>query len=224
MRLALPVGGIMKNIAIIAFVGALSTSTAFAADLGIVQQPAPAAYTSGAFDWSGFYAGANLGYGWTELEDNGLTLDGIDGILGGVQVGYNYDFGGFVLGLEGDIQLSDMNFTQDLGGATGGIGVDYFGTLRARAGVAVDRFMPYVTGGVAWARGAYSISAPGISVELEDNFVGWTVGGGVEYAVTDNVTVKGEYLYADFGEADFGTGDDVNFTSHIVRAGVNFKF
>lgn len=224
MRLALPVGGIMKNIAILAFVGALSTSTAFAADLGVVQQPAPAAYTSGAFDWSGFYAGANLGYGWAELEQGGFTLDDLNGALGGVQIGYNYDFGGFVLGLEGDVQISDVKYSEELGGATSEIGIDYFGTVRARAGLAVDRFMPYVTGGVAWARGSVSGSAPGFSVEVTDNFVGWTVGGGVEYAVTDNITVKGEYLYVDFGAADFDTGVDINLTSHVVRAGVNFKF
>ena len=214
----------MKNIALIAFVGALSTSTAFAADLGVVEQAAPAAYTAGAFDWSGFYAGANLGYGWAELEQGGFTFDDIDGALGGVQVGYNYDFGGFILGLEGDVQISDVKYSEDLGGATGEIGIDYFGTVRARAGLAVDRFMPYVTGGVAWARGSVSVSGPGFSVEVTDNFVGWTVGGGVEYAVTDNITVKGEYLYVDFGAADFDTGVDINLTSHVVRAGVNFKF
>lgn len=214
----------LNKFAFMAIAGLLSTSTAFAADLGIVQQPAPTAFTS-AYDWSGFYAGANLGYGWAEIEQGGFAFDDINGVFGGVQAGYNYDFGGFVLGVEGDVQLSDIKYSEDLGGGvTGELGIDFFGTVRARAGLAVDRFMPYVTGGVAWARGSISVSGGGGSVEFTDNYLGWTVGGGLEYAVTDNVTVKGEYLYTDFGAADFDTGVDVNLTSHVVRAGVNFKF
>lgn len=215
----------MKNIALIAFVGALSTSTAFAADLGVVQQPAPAAYTAAAFSWTGFYAGVNGGYGWAEIEDGGFTFEELDGWFGGAQVGYNYDFGGFVLGVEGDIQLSDINYSEEIvPGLTGEIGIDSFGTIRARAGYAVDRFLPYVTGGVAWARGSISASGGGTSLSFEDNFVGWTIGAGLEYAVTDNVTIRGEYLYTDFGTADFDSGADVGLTSSIVRAGVNFKF
>lgn len=213
----------MNKIAFVAIAGLFSTSTAFAADLGIVQQSAPAAYTS-AYDWTGFYAGANAGYGWAEIENSGVTFDDINGVFGGVQVGYNYDFGGFVLGLEGDIQLSDISYSETLGGVSAEVGIDYFGTVRARAGLAVDRFLPYVTAGVAWARGSGSTSAGGVSAKVEDNFVGWTVGGGVEYAVTDKISIKGEYLYTDFGTADFDTGFDIGLTSHVVRAGVNFKF
>jgi outer membrane immunogenic protein len=215
----------MKNIALIAFVGALSTSSAFAADLGIVQQPAPAAYTSGAFDWSGFYAGANLGYGWAEAEVFGVSFGDFDGVLGGVQVGYNHDFGGFVLGVEGDIQLSDVKYTEDFGGgASAGAQLDSFGTIRARAGYAVGNFLPYVTGGVAIGNASLSAAAGGMSVTIDETYVGFVVGGGLEVAVTDNVSLKGEYLYTDFGTADFDTGTDIGLTSHVVRAGVNFHF
>ena len=216
----------MKRIALLAALAALSTSSVLAADLGIVNTAAPASYTeSSAFNWTGFYAGANGGYGWAEIEDAGLTFDELDGWFGGVQAGYNHDFGGFVLGVEGDIQLADIGYSEELvPGITSEIGIDAFGTLRARAGVAADRFMPYVTGGLAWARGSVSVSGGGVSIEAEDDYVGFTIGAGLEAAVTDNVTIKAEYLYADFGDADFDTGVDIGLTSHIVRVGLNYKF
>jgi len=216
----------MKKILLVAAVAALSTSSAMAADLGVVYSPEPANYTaSSSFDWSGFYAGVNGGYGWAEIESGGLSFDELEGVFGGAQVGYNFDMGGFVLGVEGDIQLSDIGYEEDLGGGvTGEVGIDSFGTLRARAGFAVDRFMPYVTGGLAWARGSVTLSDGVVSADIEDDYFGYTIGAGVEAAVADNVTIKAEYLYANFGDADFDTGVDIGLTSHIVRVGLNYKF
>lgn len=216
----------MKKIAILALVGAVGVSTsAMAADLGVISQPAPETFVSDTYDWSGFYAGLNLGYGWAEADVLGITDDFGNGVFGGAQVGFNYDFGGFVLGAEGDIQLSDISRTEDLGGGfSGTTSIDNFGTVRARAGVAVDRFLPYVTAGFAWANATISATTPAGSGEVDDNYAGWTVGAGAEYALTDNVSIKAEYLYLDFGGADFGTGTDIDLTSHVVRAGLNYQF
>lgn len=217
----------MNKFVLVAIVGALSTSTAFAADLGVAYQAPSVVYTqASAFDWTGFYAGINAGYGWAKVESGGIVNnDDVKGWLGGAQVGYNHDFGGFVIGVEGDIQLSDVKYKQDLGGGVNvEAGLESYGTVRARAGVAVDRFLPYVTGGVAWGRGVIKASGPGGSISINDDYVGWTVGAGLEYAVADNVTVRGEYLYTDFGKRDFGTGVDIDFKTSVVRAGVNFKF
>nr|WP_314255909.1 porin family protein [uncultured Devosia sp.] len=224
----------MNKFALVAAAGVLSTSSAFAADLYIAPQAQPApTYNTSVYDWSGFYAGVNLGYGWAEYDLNDVTgpvtIDDIDGILGGAQVGYNHDFGGFLLGAEADFQFSDIN--RSITGAAGSfdVGIESFGTVRARAGLAVDRFLPYVTGGLAWANGSATVVGAGLGTLLDEDetYVGYTIGAGVEYAVTDNVTVKGEYLYADFGSKDFSTAAgtlNTNLDAHVVRAGLNYKF
>lgn len=213
----------MNKFALIAVAGVLSTTAVSAADLAVAYQPTTVAYSpSSAFNWSGFYAGVNGGYGWGEFSGAvGAPIDQLNGVLGGVQVGYNYDFGGFVLGVEGDVQLANMK--RSVGGGT--VGIEQFGTVRARAGLAVDRFLPYVTGGLAVANG--NMSDP--THNENKVHVGWTVGAGVEFAVTDSITLKTEYLYADFGKASYAGpggvgGGDINVRAHIVRAGVNFKF
>lgn len=216
----------MKKLVITSFATVLLAGSAFAADLGYINQPAPVAYTShvSAMDWTGFYAGVNAGYGWASAESLGVTADDGRGLFGGAQIGYNHDFGGFVLGLEADLQLSDIHYEETVSGVTGRTAIDNFGTVRARAGIAVDRFLPYVTGGFAWGNAAISLSSGGTTLSLDDTYKGWTVGAGAEYAVLDNVSIKGEYLYTDFGAADFGSGVDINLKSHAVRAGVNFHF
>ena len=219
----------MNKFALIAIAGVLSSTAVSAADLGTAHQPSAVVHsTTSAFNWSGFYVGANAGYGFgrAQLSGNVVLDQDIKGVLGGVQAGYNYDFGGFVLGVEGDFQFADLKYTETVGGTTSTFSVDRFGTVRARAGVAVDRFLPFVTGGVAIANGKVRAeNAGGVVLDVNQTSVGWTLGAGLEYAVTDNVTVKAEYLYTDFGKATFaGTNVDFAAKSNIVRAGVNFKF
>lgn len=218
----------LNKFAIVAFATVLSTSTVFAADLGVTNW-SPTSSTSDAFDWTGFYAGFNLGYGWTDIRAGNLPplLGDTKGVLGGAQIGYNYDFGNFVLGVEGDVQASGMTFRENFLGTDLDYNVNAFGTVRARAGVTIDRFLPYITGGLAIANG--NIKGPAIGYDENQTFVGWTIGAGVEAAVAENVTVKVEYLHTDFGNKDFFSGLipgglDVNLKSNIVRAGVNFKF
>lgn len=205
----------MKNIAILGAVVALGFGgAAHAADLGVVQ--APATYSSASqFDWTGFYAGINGGYGWADVSVAGFKLMDGEGTFGGLQVGYNHDFGDFVFGVEADAQLSGI---KDNGGFA--YTLDNFGTVRARAGWSVDRFLPYVTGGLSWGN-ATAVGAP----QEHETYIGWAAGAGLEVAVTEQLSVKGEYLYLDFGGAGFGAGGlDLDLKAHVVRAGLNYKF
>lgn len=215
----------MKKTFLAAALVAAMPVSAFAADLGVVNTAAPVAYESPSFSWTGFYLGANVGYSWAEIDDGtfgaGVVFDNeIDGISGGIQAGYNYDFGGFVLGLEADAQLANIEETYSFVGGDVDYGINSFGSVRARAGVAIDRALPYITGGLAWANA--EIDTPAGS---DDNTLwGWTIGAGLEYAVADNITVKGEYLYADYDGETYFDAFDSDFTTHTVRLGLNYKF
>lgn len=221
----------MNKFILAAVAGVLSTTAVSAADLAVAYQPGTVAYSpASAFNWSGFYAGVNGGYGWAQFSPSGAAaIDDLKGVTGGIQVGYNHDFGGFVLGVEGDVQLADIKHTRTIGATTGTFNIDRFGTIRARAGAAIDRFMPYVTGGVAIANGHINISDGVTTYDENKAHIGWTIGAGVEFAATDNITIKAEYLYADFGKATYAgpvgaIAADVHAKASIVRGGVNFKF
>ncbi|MGX8008882.1 outer membrane protein [Mesorhizobium sp. ORM8.1] len=204
----------------------LATGSAYAAD---VLQEAPVAAS---YDWTGAYIGVNAGggFGTFNLSPSGGGPGGFDlsasGFLGGVQAGYNWQSGQFVYGVEADFQASDVKADISLGGPSIDVKVDWFGTLRARIGYTpVDRFMVYATGGLAY--GHEKIEAPGTS--LSKTKAGWTVGGGAEYALTNNWSLKSEYLYTDLGKATFdaglgGPGIEAKVPFHTVRVGLNYKF
>lgn len=223
--------------------------------------PAPGFASGPAFSWSGFYLGANAGAVWGRHAYDplvvGLTLfDGFtaesDGaaFLGGVQAGYNWQLDRFVLGVEGDLQgtaLEAAVAVQGLPGApAGGALFDHFtaetnwtGSLRARAGVTVDRFLLYATGGLAVADVDVTADYAGTlafgRLLFTDNraHVGWTLGAGVEAAVTSHLSLGLEYRYADFrGEPYFlgtlpGTVTavtaDVDLQTHQVIGKVNYR-
>ncbi|KKC40885.1 hypothetical protein WH87_01570 [Devosia epidermidihirudinis] len=208
----------MNKTALVVALAAFGFSgAASAADLGVVNTNAPAAYLApAAFDWTGFYAGVNGGYGQADVFFAGNKMFDGEGAFGGVQVGYNHDFGGFVFGVEADAQLSGIK-NERFGGT---YALDNFGTVRARAGFAVDRFLPYVTGGLSWA----NVTASNAALSVQDTYVGWAAGAGVEVAVTDNISVKGEYLYLDLGGAKFAGNIAADLSAHIARVGLNYKF
>ena len=209
---------LLASVALFGFAGAAS-----AADLPVrAAPPAPIIAAAPIFTWTGFYVGVNAGYGWSDDDFDTVALaddDNDGGFIGGAQVGYNYQIGSFVVGLEGDIQYADFGregaFDVDGDGTEDGVfeSSDWFGTVRARAGVAFDRALIYATGGFAFA----------------DDATGWTVGGGVEYAFTNNLSAKIEGLYVNL-EADdniYGpgaTGGNDNSEFGVVRAGLNYRF
>ncbi|MGA2566804.1 MAG: outer membrane protein [Pseudolabrys sp.] len=199
---------------------------AFAADM---PTPFKAPAYAAPFNWSGFYLGINGGYGWgksswTDPLSGGTTGDfNLSGAMAGGTVGYNLQTGQFVLGVEGDIDYSWMTGTD----ATGCCQTrnDWFATARGRLGYAFDRWMPFLTGGAAF--GDVKMNTVGASETATR--IGWTAGGGLEYAFMGAWSAKVEYLYADLGKASCsaatcGVTTDVTFKANIVRAGVNYHF
>lgn len=202
-------------------IGALMmASGAYAADLPRRTAPvAPAVRAMPAFTWTGFYAGVNAGYGFGSY--SGTATPGFSsprGFVGGGQIGYNHQIGQFVAGLETDLSYSGMS---DKLANVGKERVGYIGTVRGRLGYAVDRFLPYVTGGFAYG-GTELLTGAGRASQVQ---TGWVLGAGVEYAITNNLTARVEGLYVDLSDKRvYGgpakTGTEVG----IVRAGINAKF
>ena len=148
-------------------------------------------------------------------------------MVGGT-IGYNWQSAQWVFGLEGDINWTNIEgSTNTLCPAGCRTENSWLATARARVGYAVNRVLPYVTGGLAV--GDINASTPGFT-GAEDTKIGWTVGGGLEFVIAGNWTAKAEYLYVDLGKFNCGLGcgafvtDNVSFTTHIARGGVNFRF
>lgn len=225
----------MKRILIAVFgISAMAgLGTASAADL---PRQAPVykapAYVAPINNWTGFYVGLNGGGGWGSSKWTGLgnSFDVSGGLVGGT-VGYNWQFGTWVIGLEGDADWANIKGSTACGATTCETKNDFLATIRGRVGYAFDRWLPYVTGGAAI--GSLKASSPGFS-SVSDTNVGWTIGAGMEYAFAPNWSAKVEYLYVDLGSIDCGTafnacnfgpgGNKVDFTTNVVRGGVNFRF
>jgi outer membrane immunogenic protein len=229
---------IMHFIAASAIALGMATS-AKAADVIANEEPAPE-YAPPAFTWSGFYIGAQAGYGWGksrgafEIADFSTEVKP-SGWLGGVYGGYNWEAGsGFVIGAEADIVYSGMK--KDVSYVFAATPADTFreevrarweGAVRARAGYAVDRFLPYIAGGFAFGKVEHDIRYALTDFEKRQTRTGWTIGGGVDYAATDNLILRLEYRYVDLGKEKFTYIADeyeTKFKAHEVRLGVAYKF
>jgi outer membrane immunogenic protein len=194
-----------------------SIGAAAAADLGTPSYtPSPGPAIPG-FSWTGPEIGALLGYGFGQSKIGSAKADA-DGVTGGAYAGYNFAISNFLLGVEGDITASGMQ-----GGNSGfTVSNPWNGTLRARAGVSVDRFLFYGTGGFAFGDEKVSNAASSDSSVQS----GWTAGLGAEAAVTNNVTARLEYRYTDLGNHTFATAPNTNvgFTSSQIYGGLGVKF
>jgi len=210
----------------LAFVAA---SPASAADMPGGYRPA---YVAPAAGWSGFYAGLNGAYGWGQSDWSGGATGSNSpaGGLFGATLGFNVQSGAFVFGAEGDIDgnwMRDSNSTGSGFCSSPGCGIQtsWYATTRGRIGYAFDRALFYGTAGAAF--GDLQMMANGGSVTADR--VGWTAGVGLEYAFLGPWSAKIEYLYADLGSATCGaavcgTNTAVNFTTNIIRLGVNYRF
>jgi outer membrane immunogenic protein len=252
---------------VIAAATALLTLPAGAADLPrkapAYVPPAPPPFT-----WTGFYGGIHAGWGWSDTSADivgnvgGLTVFdpaslglNSNGVVGGIQVGYNWQFApNWVLGIEGDISGTGIHDTVVGPGVTiGGVpllGLNHFAerdikwlaSIRGRLGFAADRWLLYVTGGGAWGGFDFTFGpdlgvfgGPGL-LTGDKTRSGWTVGGGVEYAFTNNWTGRIEYLFYDLGDitntrtfliggvTPLTTTTAVDTQINVVRLGVNYKF
>lgn len=211
----------------------LSSTSAFAADAIVYNEPAPV--VADTFSWTGGYIGLNAGYAGgkfksdlTNGEDTLSLRDNASGFIGGVQAGYNWQFDRTIVGIETDFQGSGVKSEFSVEGLALGTKVSWFGTTRARLGYTpVDRFMVYATGGVAYGK-VKTFADLDESSSVSKTKVGYTVGAGAEYAITNNVTLKTEYLYTDLGKLKFDSNEGVYGEAksqfHTVRVGVNYKF
>ena len=227
----------MKRILWAGAIALVAGGQALAADLPPPVAPrAPATYvptTAPVYNWSGIYIGANGGYtfgtsSWSNPAIGIATGNfNTNGYLAGGTIGANYQWGGAVLGVEGDWDWSNLNGTSNIGGCGPGCETkaDWLSTVRGRAGWAIDRVLLYGTGGAAFAPVQAGFNGGPFQSTTQ---VGWTAGAGLEFAFAPNWTAKAEYLYADLGSSNctvdcFGN-TSVKFTENIVRAGINFKF
>jgi outer membrane immunogenic protein len=225
---------------------ALGAATqAFAADLPPPMAPpprAPAAYVpvSPAYNWSGFYIGLNTGYGFgnSTWETPASSSFSVNGAMAGATLGWNYQIGQLVLGIEGDYDWQNVRGSRNTGGCVGLAGPpvfaggcdtasNWYGTFRGRLGYAMDRIMVYGTAGGAVSDIKASTAALPWTSNTE---LGWAAGAGIEGAITDNLTAKVEYLFTDYGNFNCPAGScglgagNVKFYENMVRVGLNYKF
>lgn len=224
-------------IAAAAIFGGLTVAAA-AADLQRpMPAPAPAPYpesiVSYGFKWTGAYVGANVGSRWVDTNVSSLGSSfglNSNSAVGGLQAGYLWQMGALVLGAEADFDWGANEKSGVSGIGTVTTSLDWQSTLRARAGYAFDQFLIYGTGGVAFAGVEAKGNGSAVTATQSDTRTGWTVGGGLEYAFSNNISLRGEYLYSDFGSMDVtypATGlanNKQDITSSLGRLGVNFKF
>lgn len=190
-----------------------------AADIGRDPGPyyspptyAPASIES--YSWMGPYIGFNVGYQWGNVTNNPTRPTGI---AGGVQGGYNYQAGQFVLGGETDLQASAADDTF----APWKFANPWFGTIRGRAGVALNNVLLYGTGGMAYGGGRGQLAG----ASETRTHLGWTAGLGIEVGLTPNWSAKAEYLYIDLNERGYTVVSTQNgFESNLLRFGVNYRF
>ncbi|WP_160008844.1 outer membrane protein [Rhizobium sp. 18055] len=186
----------------------------FAADM-ITEEAAPQAQEQAYsfYDWSGFYLGAQGGYSWNQASYPGADQK-LDSGSFGAHAGYNFQHGNIVYGIE-----NDFNYNFEKSDETG---LEWDASGRARVGYAWDRTLFFATAGLAAAGAKVDVPAAG---KKDDILIGWTAGGGVEHAITDNILVRGEYRYSDFGKKDFGsTIGEVGATQNKFVVGASYKF
>ena len=259
-----------------ALIAIMAGGSAGAADLSRPVYKAPPALAP-VYSWTGCYIGGNVGGGWGDQTANlapssdaasqafwnpafnaGAAPSAFkyttDGVIGGAQVGCNYQTGSFVWGVEADFDGANITGSESI--STSGIApfvpgsfsssqkLDYLGTVRGRLGFTpADRWLVYATGGLAYGETKYNLNFafPGSddfhSISASNTSTGWTAGAGVEWAFWANWSVKAEYLYVDLGDSTFTStpsGRAANLATtltekfenkyNIVRAGLNYKF
>ena len=279
------------SIAVAAISAIAFAQVASAADL---PRKAPAAPPPApVFGWTGFYAGLNVGYGWGSADIDSYSANDPamvawfnafgtpplmalkpSGVLGGLQLGYNWQLGSnWLVGLETDFNWSDINGSSSVGGLIAGVvpfsvtaedRVKWFGTVRARLGyLPVDKLLAYVTGGFAYGRvqqaatyvnnsagvffsssGSYSFQCNSgqtcLAGSSSTTATGWTLGGGLEYAIWQRWTLRAEYLHISLSSrsvtetalmignpGDVAPSFNANFsrtTFNVTRVGANYRF
>jgi outer membrane immunogenic protein len=215
---------LLASAATFAMVGgaAAADMPAYPAEAAAVVE-APAVNT-----WEGMYIGAHGGWNWAESDADGeadLDFGDMEGFVIGGQVGYNWQMNNIVFGLEVDGSYVDNDEdAEDFDGEfAAGIEQNYLVSARGRLGFGFDRFLVYGTGGAAFTGLDFST----VGGDDDANYFGWVAGAGVEFALTQNVTLGVEYLHYEFGDEsldDEFDGIDVGLQNDVVRGRLNVKF
>lgn len=201
----------------------LATVPAFAADLASAPAPMPVSAMP-AFSWNGFYAGGQLGWTGANFKAENLTAATSTTATGdtvgfGVLAGYNMQFNNIVAGVEGDVGYADAS---RLMGAER-IGADWNGHVRGRIGYAFDRALFFAAGGLALAN--FNASP---DIGLNGARAGWSLGAGIDYALTNQLAVRLEYIHDDFGitNAKSVGGEQTRYgmNTNTVRAAATYRF
>jgi outer membrane immunogenic protein len=223
---------------------AAGSGKVMAADLDWRREPGlkdePIVVPRYGFSWTGFYLGGNLGYSWGSTLTSpgaGDPFDGAGGFVihpsgwvGGIQGGYNWQMDNVLAGFEADLGVLGASDGQH--GAAKFAEIDYgaYGALTGRLGLVNDRWLFYFKGGLALAEienRAGAFSATDIT-DVDTTRLGWTLGGGAEFAFTPDWSMKFEYMYMDFGQDSSGNADGDTFhhdnSLHTVKVGVNYHF
>jgi outer membrane immunogenic protein len=206
---------VMSRIALVAaaLMIAVWTSSVKAADLSY-GRPYTVNQPLNMYSWAGPYLGGNIGWDWGSVDNNPTKPSGL---VGGAQAGYNWQSGPWVFGVEGDLQATGASDTF----APWKFSNPWFGTVRGRAGYALNNILFYGTAGLAF--GELSGQTFGLS-ESHTN-AGWTVGLGAEVGLARNWSAKVEYLYVDLNDSNFViTGTQNGYRFGLLRAGVNYHF
>ena len=214
----------LKSLAAALLVGVSSTA-AMAADLPSRTRsaPAPVVMQAPIFTWTGAYIGLQAGYAWDRVSVSnafaGVPVNlSRNGFVGGGHIGYLYQAGPAVFGVEGDVEGATIK--------NSGLRA----SLRGRLGLAADRALFYVTGGGALANQNYALwspLAPAFTNSASATKLGWTLGAGVEYAFAPNWSARVEYRYSDFGKlnvANFVAPASISRRENAVRLGVSYHF
>lgn len=209
-----------------------------AADLGGSLKDGPIMMP---FTWSGPYVGVQGGYAWDKgsnvpwgdiggpmTENDGPLV--YDSFVGGAHIGYNFQRGRIVWGVEGDIEFAPgKGDDEDRGGHTNGIDTNFQASIRGRLGLAFDRTLFYLTGGYSYLDADAVVRDISYQPSISTSFGGWTLGGGVEHALTNSISLRLEYRYTDYGltvenynQAGYSLGFEPEI--HAVRAGISTKF
>ncbi|MDP2297234.1 MAG: porin family protein [Pseudolabrys sp.] len=197
----------------LALAGMTISGAAIAADMPraapYYQAPAGSYY-----NWAGAYAGGNVGYQWGKVNNTGTNPSGLEI---GLQGGYNWQNGQFVFGAETDLQISGADDTF----APFKFSNPWFGTLRGRAGMAMNNVLFYGTFGLAYG----GLKGESAGLTETKTHIGWTAGLGVEVGLNQQWSAKLEYLYADLSNRAYSiTGTENGLSTSILRVGVNYHF
>lgn len=220
---------------IMSLVGLLAT-TGYASSADLSPAPVPAVAPA-VYNWNGLYLGLNAGSGFgtdtTTASGGGVSAAAsanVPGFIGGAQLGVNYQTGMVVWGFEADFDASTQNQSLASGVLAGTSQMPWFGTLRGRLGVAFDRLLVYGTAGGAAGELRSSFTVPTGSASTTVTYGTWTAGAGLEYAITDNLSARVEYLYLDTGNVNTGsigpptTAITSRMQDNLVRVGLNYRF